>query len=147
MAYTTEAEVRASSGFVDTLNLPSSTFTEYIAEADDMIDNFIGDVYALPLASTPKMIAMISRHITIALLYAREYGEESQGSDKGWKSRMDFAVDLLEKIQSMKIKLRDATTRAEMARSTLLRPSFRPTEASSESGEDDEPRLTMKTEY
>lgn len=153
MAYTTEASVRAATGFSNTTNISQATVVAYIADADSVINSYIADVYTLPLAissveSTPDIIEMLSRHITVGLLYANEYGEESEDTDKGWKKRMDWAMGILEKIQNRKLKLRNSNG-VEYDRSTLKNPSFYPTSASSEPDATDttEPRITMNQEY
>lgn len=146
MAYTTEALVRAATGFASTTNITAATITAYIADADSVINASIADVYSLPLSETPEIIETISRHITVGLLYANEFGEESQATDKGWKGRLDWAMNILDRIASQKLKLRDSSG-DELTRSTLKQPSFRPTAATSAAGEDDEPRLTMKQQF
>ena len=142
MAYTTESAVRAASGFSNTTNITTGTVTAYIADADRVIDSYVADIYSTPLSATSEVVEMLSRYITIGLLYANEYGEESQGTDKGWKSRLDWAMDQLQKIKDQKMKLYDSSG-VELSRSSLRVPSFYPTESSSEAGEVDEPRFTM----
>ncbi len=153
MAYTTEAAVRAATGFSNTTNISSATVTAYIADADSVINSYIGDVYALPLAlstvaTVPDIIETLSRHITTGLLYANEFGEESEDTDKGWKKRMDWAMGILEKIQKRKLKLRSATG-VEYDRTSLKSPVFYPTDASSEADADDstEPKITMNGKF
>lgn len=153
MAYTTEAIVRAASGFSNTTNIPSATVTAYIADADSVINSKIADVYTLPLAvsgvaSTPDIIEMLSRHITVGLLYANEYGEESEDTDKGWQKRMKWAMDILDDIQSRKTKLRNSNG-AEYDRSSLKNPTFYPTESSSDPDATDttEPKLTINQQF
>jgi len=143
--YTDVATIRAASGFNIDTNITDETIERYIGQADSVIDIYISDAYTLPLASVPEIIQMLSEYITIAILNTNEYGEESQDSDKGWQKRMDFAMSLLEKIQKRKLKLKgdDGT---ELATTSLYDPSFRPTLASSQPGEEDEPRITMKTQ-
>lgn len=153
MTYTTEAAVRAATGMTNTTNIPSATVTAYIADADSVINSYIGDVYVLPLAiasvtSTPDIIETLSRHITTALIYSNEFGEESEDTDKGWKKRMDWAMGILEKIQKRKLKLRNGNG-VEYDRTSLKNPSYYPTDASSEEDADDttEPKLTMNQEF
>lgn len=148
MAYSTEALVRAASGFSNTANITSATITAYLDDADSVINGYIGDVYSLPLSTTCEMIETIARHITVGLLYANEYGEESQGTDKGWKGRLDWAMDLLKQIQDQKLKLRGSTG-TELTRSSFRLPVFSPTTAESDASATDtkEPRFTMNTQY
>lgn len=148
MAYTTKAIVRAATGFSDATKISDTTLDLYIADADSVINAKIADIYTLPLSETPSIIGTISRHITVALLYANEYGEESEETDKGWKKRMDWALKLLDDIQSQKIKLY-TTAGAELARSSLKKPVSRPDDTSSDPDTDDNtaPYLTMNKEF
>lgn len=148
MAYTTKAIVRAATGFSDATKISDTTIDLYIADADSVVNAKIADIYSLPLSETPSLIGTISRHITVALLYANEYGEESEDTDKGWKKRMDWAMKLLDDIQSQKIKLY-TTAGAELARSSLKKPASRPDDASSDESAEDStyPRLTMDKEF
>lgn len=153
MAYTTETAVRAATGFSNATNITQATIVAYIADADSVINSYIADVYVLPLAislvaSTPDIVEMLSRHITVGLLYANEFGEESEDTDKGWKKRMDWAMGILEKIQSRKLKLRNASG-VEYDRTTLKNPSFYPTDSSSEPDAEDttEPQIKMTEEF
>lgn len=148
MAYTTKAIVRAATGFSDTTKITDATIDLYIADADSVINAKIADVYSLPLSETPSIIGTISRHITIALLYSNEYGEESEDTDKGWKKRMDWAMGMLGDIQKQKIKLRTSAG-VELDRSSLRKPAFYPTEASSDVSATDTtaPQITMNKEF
>ncbi len=153
MAYTTKEAVRTATGFSNATNITDATIVAYIADADSVINSKIADVYALPLAiasvaGTPDIIEMLSRHITVGLLYANEYGEESESTDKGWKKRMDWAMKILDDIQKRKTKLRSAAG-AEYDRVTLKNPSFYPTETSSDPDATDttEAKLTMNQEF
>lgn len=143
MAYTTEAAVRTASGFSNTTNITTGTITSYIADADSVIDSKIGEIYTLPLSETPQIIETLSRFITVGLLYANEYGEESQGTDKGWQTRLEWAMDQLEAIRNQETKLYDSTG-TELARNPLKQPTFRPTAATSAAGQSDEPYLSMR---
>lgn len=154
MAYSTEASVRAASGFHDTVKITSATISAYIDEADSIIDAHIGKVYQLPLPTTPKIIRMLSRHITVGLLYSNEYGEESQNLDKDWEKRLKWAMEQLELIREQKLQLvgdpGDATYPGiELPRASLLQPSFYPTEASSDPSYPDStaPKTGMNTQY
>lgn len=153
MSYTTETAVRTATGFSNAANITQATVVAYIADADSVINSKIADVYALPLAvggvaGTPDIVEMLSRHITVGLLYANEFGEESEDTDKGWQKRMKWAMDILDDIQKRKTKLRNANG-VEYDRSTLKNPSFYPTETSSDPDATDttEAKLTMNAEY
>ena len=131
MGYTTEKKVREASGFRNIENISKTTVDSYIGDADSVIDASIGERYSIPLSETPDIIETISRHITIGLLYANEYGEETNDTDKGWKNRVDWAMDQMEKIKTGILKLY-GTTGEELTRATLHQPAFYPTNASSE---------------
>lgn len=146
MAYSSESDIRAATGFSNVTNITSAQIVAIIADADDIIDSSIGDVYTLPLDSTPQLIETISRHISIGLLYANEYGEETENLDKGWEKRLKFWMDILKEIQDQTKKLLDSSG-DELARSGLRSPEFYPTAAASAAGESAEPNFTMKTVY
>lgn len=148
MAYTTEAAVRVASGFNNTTNIITGTMTTYIADADSVIDAAVGDRYLLPLSATPQIIETISRHITVGLLYSNEYGEETENLDKGWKNRLDWAMEQLEKIKEGKLKLYD-TDGSEITRSSHFNPAFYPDDDSSDLDAVDTtaPKLTMNEQF
>lgn len=146
MAYTTASAVRVASGFSDTTNITTATIEAYIADADRVIDSYIGDVYTLPLSATSELIETLSRHITVGLLYANEYGEESQGTDKGWKARLDWAMEQLVKIQEKKMKLYDSSG-DELDASELYSPAFLPDATTSAVGGTDEARVIMSQQF
>lgn len=144
MAYTTEAAVRTASGFSNTTNITSATITAYMADSEAVINAKVADIYTLPLSGTSELIEALSRAITVGLLYANEYGEESQNTDKGWQERLKWAMDVLDQIQQNKMKLY-TTAGVELTRSSLTNPVFSPTTSSSEADAEDtdEPKLTM----
>lgn len=150
MAYTTEAAVRTATGFSSTTNITSATITAYIADADSVINAKVGARYSIAAIVTapPQIIETISRHITTALLYFNEYGEESENLDKAFNKKMKWAMDLLDQIQTGKMKLY-GTDNVELARSTVDLPSFYPTAASSLATAVDstEPKITMNEKY
>lgn len=130
-AYTTKSTVRIETGFQDTTKISDGLIDQYIAEASSLIDSKIGDVYRLPLATVPDLIEMLCRIITAALLYFNEYGEESENLDKSWKTKMDWAMQVLEDIRTQKTKLVDPATGIELTRSDLRQPKFYPNDTSS----------------
>lgn len=145
--YSTKAEVRKATGFTDDTLILDATIDEKIASADGIINAKIADVYVIPLAVTPDIINEISIQVAKAFLYSSEYGEESQGTDKGWREILDFYMEILKQIADQEIKLLDPTTNEELDRVDLKTPIFSPTAASSEIGERDEPRLTIKQRF
>lgn len=148
MPYTTESSVRKASGFSDSVNITSALIVAYIADADSVINSSIVTRYSLPLSETPDIIETLSRHITVGLLYSNEYGEESQDTDKGWKSRLDWAMNLLNDIKEGKLQLLDSNF-DELARNSLLNISSKPNDASSavDASDSDAPKLTMNEKF
>lgn len=145
MAYIDKTSVRQATGFTVVANIPDARIDAKIAYADGLINSKIGDVYQLPLASTPDIIKFLSLEITAATLYMDEYGEETENLDKGWEKRLKWAKDVLDEIQSLKMKLYGVDG-AEFARSSHKLPSFYPTNAAEATG--DAPRLfTMNDEF
>lgn len=153
MAYIEVDVIREATGFSDDEKISDDKIELYIANAGSVIDSYIGDVYVLPLAisgtgTVPSIIETICQHITVGLLYADEYGEESEDSDKGWQKRMDWAMKLLEKIQKQTIKLRNDSG-VEFDRTSFKSPSYYPTEESSDPDAEDStaPKLTMNQRF
>ena len=129
MAYSTEANVRIITGFTDVQKISPTTVGKAIAQADALINSKIGDMYVLPLPSTPKLLELISEQLAKGILYV-EYGEETQNLDKGWEKTMKYYMGLLDSIQTGKLKLRDDTTGAELPSSSVNLPSFYPNQTS-----------------
>lgn len=148
MGYTTIAAVRLASGFSDNTKILDATITLYIADADSVIDGSIRSIYQTPLVDAPDVIEMISRHMVVGLLYANEYGEETENLDKGWKSRLEWAESQLEKIRKQELQLVD-TDGDEFARSTQRQPAFKPTTASSDpdATDSDKQKLSMNQQF
>ncbi len=126
MAYSIESNIRIITGFSDPAKVSPQSIARAISEADSIINSKIGDVYALPLTSIPKLIQLISEQLAKGILYAEEYGEETQNLDKGWEKTLEYYMGLLDDIQSGSLKLRDDTTGAELTRSNTNLPSFYP---------------------
>lgn len=149
MAYAELADIRAATGFTDDTKISDATINAYLADADSVVNAKLSDVYLIPLSpETPEIIETIARHITIALLYSNEYGEESQDTDKGWRGRMEWAMDQLTEIQKQRIKLRDSNGN-ELDRSSFYSVGHKPTSASSEADatDSDAPKLTMNMQF
>lgn len=108
MAYTTSDLVRAATGMTDTTKITPTRVTASITQADSIIDSKIGEVYQLPLEETPGIIQFASTQLASAILYADEYGEETQNLDKGWKSKFNNIIALLESIRTRQMKLFDS---------------------------------------
>lgn len=136
MAYSTVANVRIITGFT-ALNssgeekIGDTVIQRAIDEADSVIDGKIGDRYQLPLPATPpKLIQLISEQLAKGILYAEEYGEESENLDKGWEKTMNYYLGLLDDIADGNTTLRDPDTGDELPRSTVDLPDFYPNDTS-----------------
>jgi phage gp36-like protein len=142
MAYTTVAQVRASTGFTDDTKITDDYINGYITQADAMIDGALLYRYQLPLASTPSLIANLAEDIVIAFLYQNAYGEESQGTDKGSDDRFTEIFDRIEAIRSGAMRLVDSSG-DEYATSTITHPSSTPNNTDTVAGGAAELRMTM----
>jgi len=152
--YTTEAAVRLATGFSDTTKISKTTIESYIADADGVINSFLAGIYVIPftaggIATTPELIETLSRHITVGLLYANEYGEESQDTDKGWEKRMNWAMKMLSQLKKGDMKLYGTVDGilTECDTTSLRMPKYYPTEDSSEEGGPTEPKFTMDMKF
>ena len=82
----------------------------YLAEAHDLINSKLGEVYALPLSETPKVIKLIEKKLAAGLLLDKEYsvgGEESE--DTRGRRWIKWAEQKLEEIVSGSLELRDSS--------------------------------------
>lgn len=145
MAYSTVANIRTETGFKNSTNITDAYVTQKIAEADSIIDSKIVDVYSLPLASTPDIIVFISKEIASGLLYLDQYGEEIEDSALDGQKKIDYAMKVLDDIQSRKMKLLDSNG-DELSVSNLLQPAFYPTQTSTDSG-DTKSFFTVKQQF
>jgi phage gp36-like protein len=68
------------------------TYTAAAADADGLIDSYIGARYALPLASTPAIVLAIASDLTRWELYEEKPTEEVE-------ARRKFALEQLEQIR------------------------------------------------
>ena len=146
MAYTTVAQIRAETGFSNDTKVPDSRIESYITEADKTIDGFVSRVYILPFATNPELLETLSRQLAIILLYVNEYGEESQGTDKGWEKRLKWIMEDLKLIQSKELLLVDASGEVYPL-SSVDTISAQPNNTTSAEGYPDEKRLSMNDEY
>lgn len=130
MPYTDISAVRSATGFSDSSKVSDSYITAKITGADGIINGKVGEMYALPFAATPPMIAFLSLELTTAILFIDQYGEEAGDKDKGWQKRMDFLMDQLEDIRTGKMKLYDSSG-VELPRATAKKLGYYPTTATS----------------
>lgn len=146
MAYTTVSDVRTNSGFTDSLLVADAVITAKITYADGLINSKIASRYTIPLAiasvaSTPKLIEMLSLEMATVLLLMAQYSEQAQDTDKGWERRLKMVQESLDDIASGKSKLFNDSG-VEYGRSSTDTPSFYPTTASREADADPHaPRL------
>lgn len=146
--YTTYGEIRKISPFKNSTQIADADITQVIAEADDMIDSYMGQVYSLPLSSNPNTIVGLSKDLTSYLLYKRLNPniEVMPGLtvDIWWKT----LETRLENLRKHITKLYDSTG-AELALRSGGYPSFYPTEASSEEDAEDStaPKITINKEW
>ena len=89
IALTDRADVPA--GVVD-----GAVVTRGIAEADAMIDGYLGGRYALPLAATPALIANLSQVITLWILHLSEPEAKVKADhDAAMRSLRDIAQGVI----------------------------------------------------
>lgn len=132
MAYSNIDTIRLITGFVDDTKIEDDVITSAITEADSTINGIISRRYIIPLSETPALIQLISEQLAKAILYAQEYGEETENLDKGWKKSMDHYMGVLSDIASGKLRLLDSNG-DELPRSTVDQPAFYPNDVSEES--------------
>jgi phage gp36-like protein len=128
--YTTVEQVRIATGFEEATppaeaKISDGVIEQAIKEADGIINGKINDVYILPLSSVPSLIEMISTQLAKGILYAQEYGEETENLDKGWQKTMDYYLGLLDDIRDRKLKLIDENGQ-NLPTSSLFRMSGLP---------------------
>lgn len=94
-----------------------------------------------------KIVESISTGMAAARLLIQEYGPEAQGTDKDGFKRMALFQDILDKIQSKKMKLLDFTG-TELPRSSSQRLAFYPTETSRTADSDPTAnKITMNSQF
>jgi len=153
MPYTSVSNVRTNSGFTSSSLVADAVIEAKITYADALINAKIAQRYTIPLAvagvaSTPKLIEMLSLEMSTVLMLMAQYSEQAQDTDKGWERRLKVVQDTLDEIASGKVKLVNDSG-AEYGRSSTQIPTFYPTTASREADADPHaPRLfTMNDVY
>lgn len=109
MAYSTILQIRAATGMTDETKISDDRVTSAITAADSIIDSKIGGVYQLPLSETPGIIEFCSIQLASSILYADEYGEETENLDKGWKSKQAEIFKILDSIFNRTLFLFDSS--------------------------------------
>ena len=145
MAYTTEAIVRVESPFKDSSNIDTTYVTRAIAQADNLIDGVIGEVYSLPLSETPGLIQDLSTQLAVYNLYKDQNTNIEIASGVDFTDALEEAMNLLESIRTRKIKLFDSTG-SELSLTDRVKPKFYPTQASTDDG-DTEPLFTINKQF
>ena len=119
MAYSVQADLEAKIGGNDSLAqltndvagatvVDATVVSALIAEADGIIDSYIGTVYAVPLTTVPQNIKDISAVLACYFGLQRRF-TETQVTQLGWKARYDVAMDILHKIAREELRLDAAT--------------------------------------
>jgi len=130
MAYSLVAEIRAQTPFKTSTLISDAEITQKIAEADNMIDSYIGQVYILPLTETPNIIKSISKDITALMLYDDQNKNFEVQPGISIETEWERIINALKSIQIREMKLYDSDG-AELALSDRIKPQFYPTAASS----------------
>lgn len=146
--YSTEADVRTQAPFKDDTLITDAYITQKIAEADDLIDSMIGQVYQLPLSSNPDTIVYLSKAITTCFLYREQNTNFEVEPGVSIEDFKDNLIQTLEMIRTRKIKLFDSSG-AELALTGITSPQFFPTDASSDPSAENTtaPKLTMNQKF
>jgi len=111
VAYCTRADVEALVAELDLINLTNDTpgaesvdedvLDAAIADADALIDGFVGSRYSLPLSTTPVLLTKLSARLARFNLYNRRPGPLEEWLEKDY----DRAEALLKQISAGKVSL------------------------------------------
>lgn len=71
-----------------------------LADANAVVDGYLGARHALPLASPPAILAKLEADIAIVMLYNRR-----NGPPEHWQRQHDNAIAFLQKVNEGKITL------------------------------------------
>ena len=118
MAYSVQADLEAKIGkdslaqltndVAGATDADTTVVSALIAEADGIIDSFVGTVYAVPLVTVPQNIKDISAVLACYFGLQRRF-TETKLEQLGWTARYSVAMDILKKIASEELRL-DADT-------------------------------------
>ena len=133
MSYTTETIVRKRSPFKDLTNIGTVYVNNKIDEADSVINSMIGSIYQLPLSETPDMIREASTVLTMFKLIEDQNLNLEIANGVNVTDAIDNVMEMLDMIRKRKLKLYDSNF-DELTVNDLLKPSFYPTQASSDAG-------------
>ena len=145
MAYTTETIVREESSFKDDTKILDAYVERAIAQADAVIDGKVGQMYVLPLASTPTLVQHISTQLAIYFLLADQNLNLEVAKGVDINEATEAAMKLLDKIAGGDLKLFDGNGDEFTIRSHR-KPSGYPNQTSTDA-EDTEALLPLDEDY
>jgi phage gp36-like protein len=86
-------------------SIQDARVTEAIAQADALIDTYLGGRYAVPLSSVPAVVRQCSVDIALYYLYKRTVEGFAEAGDSTRRTAYKDAVRTLEDIRSGKMGL------------------------------------------
>jgi len=134
MPYTTAAIIRVESPFKDSTNIDDTYVNRAIAQADSLINSYIGSRYTLPLDSTPSIIQDLSTQLAIYFLFTDQNTNIEIASGVDVTDGMDLAMQTLKAIKKGELQVFDSSD-VELALRTTAKPMGYPT-ATSTAAED-----------
>jgi len=146
--YSVVADIRTQTAFKDDSLITDTYITQKIAEADDIIDSVIGEVYVLPLDSNPNSIVSLSKSMTSCLLYQEQNINFEVEAGVPVNDFCKSLLDRLEAIRTRLIKLYDDDG-DELTITERIKPQYHPTVTSSEESATDStaPKFSMNKEF
>lgn len=149
MAYSSEEVVRQQSPFKNSTNIDTAYITRKIAEADSIINSYIGLAYQLPIPSTPKIIQAISETLSVLLIFREQNPNIEIANGVNVEETWAAQLELLDQVAKGKYKLFDDTTGVELPLVNAKRLGFYPNAASDESAGPDNtaPYFTMNQTF
>lgn len=106
--------------YTDTLSrvtssiVPTATLTEYIADAEGIVDSYIAKQYDIAdIASIypiPRILSKATKDMTLCLLFSDAYTKDNQNNSDWVQNRCDRAYQMLTDIANDKIKLVSSNT-------------------------------------
>ena len=115
MAYTTAAKVRLLLIGIDSTVMSDVNVLTHVANADALINGYVGTVYALPFSTTPALIEKLSGEISAYLIMRTEFTRDAINMSQ-YLAEYEKAIKMLEDIRDSKILLFDSAN-AELAKS------------------------------
>lgn len=115
MAYTTAAKVRLLLLGIDSTVMSDVNVLTHVANADALINAYVGTVYALPFSTTPALIEKLSGEITAYLIMRTEFSRDAINLSQ-YLAEYEKAIKTLEEIRDGKLLLFNSSN-AELAKS------------------------------